>query len=350
MKISRRMLLRHAAYGLTASALTGAVRIKASPIYRPKIRLFYHPKMALKKDVAANYSKSPRKPKLFVQFLQRKKLFSHFHESSDWEPFDSNDFLVAHTRKYVDDFFAGIEPLASSNRLVWSAQFADSVRYTNASLYHAVAAAVKEPSTVTFSPSSGFHHAMPERGSRFCTFSGQVIASTMIYRQFGLSGAHIDLDGHYGNSIADSRGFVKDLDLAIPPGCNVNPKGTHGAYLEDLDRQLRRVHELFLQKKVHYVVYAHGADSHEWDDLGGQCTTAEWMEASRLVYDWVNTMSRWLGRPVPLVLALFGGYRKDDYDSVLSLHAANAALCLSLLCGHSLHYRPEVIEPTRKTG
>lgn len=345
MKISRRTLLKQGVSLAAVPIVARAARDDAELIYNRHIRLFYRPEMVLNRDVAANYSKSPQKPRLLLRFLQKKNLLTHFHQVSDWEPFDPQKFLIAHTRNYVDAFFAGIEPLASSNGLEWSAQFADSVRYTNASLYHAVAAAVKDPATVTFSPSSGFHHAMPTRGAGFCTFSGQVIASTNIYRQHRLSGVHIDLDGHYGNSIEDSRYFVKDLDLAVPPGCNVNPKGAHGEYLEDLRQQLMRIRKLFLRGQVHYVVYAHGADSHQWDDLGGQCTTEEWLAAARLVYTWINDLSRRLGRPVPLTLALFGGYREDDYDIVLSLHAADAALCLALLCGHPLYYRPEVAKP-----
>ncbi|MCA8837350.1 MAG: hypothetical protein K8963_05820 [Proteobacteria bacterium] len=349
MKIDRRTLLQNCGSAFAGWVSLGAASTESRPIYNRNIRLFYRPEMALKKDRAANYSKSPRKPRLFLQFLRRKKLLSYFDQSPDWKPFERPDFLIAHTRKYVDAFFAGAEPLASSNGLAWSAQFADSVRYTNASLYYALAAAVTDPATVTLSPSSGFHHAMPARGLGFCTFSGQVIASTKIYRQYKVSGAYIDLDGHYGNSIEDSRRFVGDLNLSVPPGCNVNPQGAHGAYLKDLRYQLLRVRDLLLEEKIHYVVCAHGADSHEWDNLGGQCTTEEWMEASRLVYTWVKAISRQLGRPVPLVLTLFGGYRADDYDAVLSLHAADAALCQSILCGQPLYYRPEVSAPVRKT-
>ena len=290
MKVARRVFLKQSLGALAAPLLSCAAAPAPPPLYNRRIRLFYRPEMVLDKDVAANYSKSPQKPRLWVQFLQKKNLLEHFEQVSDWTPFEPEDFLVAHTPKYVNDFFAGAEPLASSNGLAWSAQFADSVRYTNASLYHALAAAVQEPATVAFSPSSGFHHAMPRRGSGFCTFSGQVIASVKIYRQHGLSGAHIDLDGHYGNAIYDARSFVKDLDLAVPPGCNVNPEGRHGVYLKNLRLQLGRVRELFLQGKLHYVFYAHGADSHEWDDLGGQCSTEEWLEAARLVYAWVDDL------------------------------------------------------------
>jgi acetoin utilization deacetylase AcuC-like enzyme len=313
--------------------------------YRGNIRLYYRPEMALETDSETNFSKSPLKPLLFVEFLKKKHLLQYFEIVADWPPFEREDFLIAHTERYVSDFFDGKEPLASSNGLAWSEQFADSVRYTNASLYYAIYGAVKNPAAVSLSPSSGFHHATPRAGSGFCTFSGQVIASVKLYRQWGLSGAYIDLDGHYGNSIEDSRPFVRDLKFAIPPGCNINPSGKNSAYLRDLRDKLRGLRELLLADKIHYVVYPHGGDSHEWDDLGGQCTTKEWMHASRLVYTMVREVSHSLSRPIPLVMALFGGYRDDDYDSVLSLHAADAALCLSVLCGRPLAYRPEVKKP-----
>jgi len=347
-KLPRRSFLKTLALGAALPMIPstlGCTSTHKAATHRSPIRLYYRPEMVLKRDSDDNFSKSPLKPMLFVEFLQNKQLLEHFETIPDWPPFDHEDFLVAHTEHYVRDFFDGKEPLASSNGLTWSKQFADSVRYTNASLYHALEGAVNDPGVISFSPSSGFHHATPGRGGGFCTFSGQVIASVKIYRERGLSGAYIDLDGHYGNSIEDSRGFVRDLNRAVPPGCNINPRGMNSAYLRDLRDKLRWLQGLLLEEKIHYIVYPHGTYSHEWDDLGGQCTTDEWMEASRLVYTMVHNASRSLGRPVPLVLALFGGYRHDHFNSVLSLHAADAALCLTILSGHPLYYRPEVRFP-----
>ena len=80
-----------------------------------------------------------------------------------------------------------------------------------------------------------------------------------------------------------------------------------------------------------WVVFAHGADSHEDDDLRGQCATDEWLECSRLVYGMLRDVSAELGRPVPLTLALFGGYRRDNYKAVLELHAQDLRICLDTL-------------------
>ncbi len=107
--------------------------------------------------------------------------------------------MLAQIPEYVDAFFAGRRALSESNELTGSEQFADRVRYTNASLYHAIEHAVAHPEQVTFSPTSGFHRARPTGGGGFCTFSGQVIAAVKLFRERRLVGAHIDLDGHFGN-------------------------------------------------------------------------------------------------------------------------------------------------------
>ena len=298
----------------------------------PVIHVFYRPEQVLAVDSPENFSKSPQKPRLLLEFLSRLGLDRHFVRHVDWPPFQREDFLLAHTAEYVDAFFAGRRPLCESNELTWSQQFADSVRYTNASLYHAIEHAVAHPEQVTFSPTSGFHHARPTGGGGFCTFSGQVIAAVKIFREHRLVGAHIDLDGHFGNSIEDSRTFVADLNQAIPPGCNINPTGAHAGYLDSLKKHLADLEGRLARGEVHYVVFAHGADSHEDDDLGGQSTTAEWLEASSLVYGMLDRVSQQLGRLVPLTLALFGGYRGDNYEAVLRLHTADLIRCLQVVC------------------
>jgi len=291
-----------------------------SPISDRRIHVFYRPEQVLKVDADSNLSKSPLKPKLLLEYLDKHGLGQHFVRHADWKPFTREDFLLAHTPEYVDAFFDGEQPLCRSNGLEWSPQFADSVRYTNASLYHAIAHSVAHPEQVAFSPTSGFHHARPSAGSGFCTFSGQVIAALKLYRERGLVGAHIDLDCHFSNSIEDARNFAPDLNLAIPPGCNINPDGDHGEYLDSLSSHLAVLEERLLSGEVNYVMFAHGADSQEDDDLGGQCTTDGWLEASDRVYTMIDRVGQQLGRPIPLSLSLFGGYRGDDFEIVCGEH------------------------------
>jgi hypothetical protein len=50
-----------------------------------------------------------------------------------------------------------------------------------------------------------------------------------------------------------------------------------------------------------------------------------------MVYRWLKELDGDLGRAVPLTLALFGGYREDDYASVINLHVADFLMCLQEL-------------------
>ena len=313
-----------------------------------KIKTFYTPKQVLENDKTSNYSKSPLKPKLLLAYLKQKKLLGNFSITDDFKPFTKTDFRMAHHKSYVDDFFNGTG-LCCSNSLAWSKQFADSIRYTNSSLYAAIRNSIVNPKQVSFSPTSGFHHARPSGGSGFCTFSGQVIASLKIYNEFGLSGAYLDLDGHFGNSIEDSRAFCKNLNKAVPLDFNINPEGYDSDYLADLAKWLERLKYAILNNKIHYVVWCHGADSHADDNLGRQCDTDHWSACSTLFWKWVKGMDKILGRPLPVSCALFGGYRDDDYNSVLSLHTSDFVKCFKELLEVDVKYTIEVL-PRQKIG
>ena len=311
-----------------------------------RIKTFYTPNQVLREGYAANYSKSPKKPELLLKYFEEKGLLNNFKVISDFEPFTNEDFEIAHHNSYVKEFFTG-GPRSASNGLTWSKEFAETVRYTNASIYNAIRNAVTNPSEVSFSPTSGFHHARPSGGSGFCTFSGQVIASIKIWREFGLSGAYLDLDGHFGNSIEDSRDFAKGVNAAIPRGFNFNPVGTNDTYVEHLEKFLGELETAILNDKIHYVVWCHGADSHQDDQLGHQCSTEHWVKCATIFWSWVKKMDTQLGKPLPVACALFGGYRDDDYNSVLSLHTADFVECLTNLLDKEIKYTIEVVARKR---
>ncbi len=309
-----------------------------------KIKVFYTPKQVLKQDAKRNFSKSPMKPKLLLEYLEEKGLIDNFEIVSGFRPFSNNEFMIAHTKDYVEGFFNGA-PIARSNSLDWSEQFANSVRYTNASLFEAIRNSLVHPEQVSFSPTSGFHHATPNAGRGFCTFSGQVIASVKLYRTYGSVGAYVDLDGHYGNSIEDARGFNKDINKAVPVGFNFNPHGYDQQYYNQLMKFLtRKLQPAILAGKIDYVVFCHGADSHEADMLHGQCSTEFWVKCSKFFWSWVKDMDELLGRPLPVSCSLFGGYRQDDYTSVLSLHTTDLVECMRNLLGLEIDYTTEVTE------
>jgi len=93
---------------------------------------------------------------------------------------------------------------------------------------------------------------------------------------------------------------------------------------------------------VDYIVFCHGADSHEYDDIGRQLNTKEWMECSSIFSEWIIKLELKMKSKVPVSLSLFGGYRKDDYQSVLSLHTASILNTLSILSQTTIDYKPKV--------
>lgn len=318
-----------------------------------KVRVFYTPEMALQRNIEQSYSKSPLKPMLLMQYLGKLDITQYLETDGTFAPFNREDFLIAHTPEYVDAILTGNDKhLRSTNGIPWSEELAETVRYTTASLYHAIRYCMEHPDTPTLAPVSGFHHARPNSGSGFCTFAGQVIASVKLYRESGKRGAYFDLDGHYGNSIEDCRQYQGDINLAVPMGFNINPQGRNKSYLDDLLQAFGEVEQAILNNEIDYVVWCHGADSHIDDDLGGQTNTKYWVKCAEEFYKWVQRVDeklQTLGRPpLPVSMALFGGYRSDSYESVLSLHTKDLVLCLDTLCGQSIAYEARVVENRKR--
>ncbi len=307
------------------------------------MKIFYKDDMA-PIDLPGNYSKSPSKPRRFIEFLRNTRVWDHVELSGDFNPINRDQMLLAHEERYVDAFLTGEGHLAGSSRLKWSPKFRDSVLLTNGCLLHAIEAAIDEPHNITMAPVSGFHHARPDGGSGFCALSGQVISAIELYRKRGLRGAWVDLDGHFGNSIGDTVGFAPDVAEAIQ--VNINPEGRGERYLFDLSEKMYDLKSRVVSGEVDYICVAHGADSHEWDQLGGQVDTEEWLRASDIVYRTIQVMR--FNRPnLPVTLSLFGGYRDDHPESVLGLHAMDVASALRHLGGvEGLDtYREEVRQP-----
>jgi acetoin utilization deacetylase AcuC-like enzyme len=285
--------------------------------------------MSIKPHGTQNYSMSPAKPTLMIEHIEKNDKLDLF-EIESFPPFEREDFYIAHTKEYVDGFFDNIAPHRSSMMLDWSPEFVESVQYENSSLYFAIKHSIQNPDQISFSPSAGFHHAIPTRGTWFCTFSGQVIASKKIYDELGLSGAYIDLDAHFGNSIGDSVYFVKDLEKAIP--VNLNPGGKGSYYIRSFKSLLERLRPMILNKEIHYLVWCHGADSTKMDDMVGQLSDKQWLKCSDIFYNFIKKIDKELGYSIPLSISLFGGYRKFRYYEVLDLHLNDLIKCHEILC------------------
>lgn len=163
-----------------------------------------------------------------------------------------------------------------------------------------------------------------------------------------MSGCYLDLDGHFGNSIEDTRSFTPNLNHAIPPGFNFNPKLYDAEYFGEVENFIGKTLEpALLAGKIHYIVWCHGADSHKEDQLGDQCSTEWWMKCAEYFWQWVREMDAKLGRNLPVSCALFGGYRDDDFNSVLSLHTGDLMSCVKNCLEIDVDYQV-VVKPRKR--
>jgi acetoin utilization deacetylase AcuC-like enzyme len=295
--------------------------------------VYYNPKQVLTDNIEKSKSKSPLKPKLVVEELQRI-MGDKVKIKDDFEPYDYEDFLHAHTVQHVNYVYDFNQPGALlDSDIPWSKNLVESLEYTNACLYNAIKHSINNTNDLVLAPVAGFHHAQPNNGLGFCTFSGQVIASIKIYRETKKRGCYLDLDGHFGNSIEDTRKFNYMVNKAIPQGYNFNPNGKYSIQRtgqEYVDYVKEFLYEdltlAFTANQIDYVVWCHGADSHEDDDYPGQVNTLQWLECSKIFFEWVKFMKTTHNIEVPVTLCLFGGYRHDDYQSVISLHCAEMVM------------------------
>jgi len=312
-------------------------------LYEPRIVTHYRPELAPKQ--VRSYSQSPTKPRRFMDFVERQTPLGKYQAVyGDFSPVPREQLLTAHIPAYVQAVLEG-RPIVGvegsygpavnphSSGIEWSPALRDSVLWTNGSLLSATRSAILHPTEIHLSPTSGFHHARPDRGDGFCTFSGQVIAALDAWQRGRKRGAWIDLDGHDGNSIDDSIEFRPELEQAIR--ANLNPSGWHEDYIKSLVCGLVELREEVVAGEIDYVCVALGADNHEHDNLCGEghLTTEEWIAAVDLVFSFIRDSAIVRGTPLPVVLTLFGGYRDDHPESVLGLHAMGVARALYWLAG-----------------
>jgi len=276
------------------------------------INLFYHPKMAYLNFDSESKSMFKCKP-LYDNYLSKDSRF----KLNAFNKLQKDSYLLAHTKDYAN------------NILNQSNTFSESVEYQCSSLYSSIESSITTPEIIGVSPSAGFHHAMPDQGMGFCVFSGQVIASTLIYKNYKLSGSYIDLDAHYGNSIEDSRKMFPILNTYIPKLANINPTGKNSKYIQNFKDKLDILSKLIKTDKIHYIVYCHGADSIITDNMhAGKLTEYNWFKCTEIFCDWLYNLEKELNKSIPLSVSLFGGYR-DNINEICELHYKDICLMLN---------------------
>lgn len=270
------------------------------------MKVFYHPKQSIESN---NFSPSSGKPRLVVEDWIKHKLPI---EVCDFLPFEQEDLYVAHQEEYVDSVLDLKTNNGFGNK---SALIAESLLYTNASLYHAAVSAL-EYKTITCSPTSGFHHAKYKSASGFCTFNGLVIAGRKLLIKGKVKHITIiDLDAHFGDGTEE---IIKLLKLPIEQfSFSSSPNRDNGqAFLKEL-------RGFMAELKTDFIIYQAGADPHRNDPLGGFQSTSTMKFRDKIVFESAKLSG------IPLVWNLAGGYQ--DIEILLELHRNTAIEAIEAL-------------------
>lgn len=263
-------------------------------------------------------SRSSEKPRLLMERLA--ELGAPIDVVDDFPPATREDFLLAHSAEYVDAILSLQADNGFSNR---SPEIRDSLYWTTGSMLAAARGAITR-STITLSPTSGFHHALHDSGHGYCTFNGLMVAATALLNE-GLARrvAIIDADYHYGNGTdhilrrSDRRAQIFHYTF----GNEFSRASEADAYLAKAEALLDEV----VAFDADLVIYQAGVDVHVDDYYGGLLTAEQIMERERLMF------RIWTHGEIPMVWNLAGGYQfdaKDQITPVIDLHmlAVRAAL------------------------
>ena len=270
------------------------------------MHIFYRPEQSI--AGLSSYSPSAAKPAAFVEIINKDQR----HTLHRFEPIVKRDLYLAHTTRYVDLVFEGIEQNGFDN---FDPRVPTSTLYTVGSL---VAACLARPTLKgsICSPTSGFHHAGHDFGGGFCTFNGLMVAAIKYLDAHpGSTVGILDCDVHFGNGTADILSKLPEYAKRIQHftvGKEQFGDDEGRGFFPWLNKALKALQSCDL------VIYQAGADQHIKDPLGGYLDTVLYSHRDQTGFESLGDKAVW---------NLAGGYQKDStggISPVLALHASTA--------------------------
>ena len=244
------------------------------------------------------------------------------------------DISGVHAAAYVNAVRTGSpRTLAESQGFDWSPAFAQSVALIWNG--HIAACRLALDERVVFHPVSGAHHAHRETGSGFCTFNYLVGAGRRLLDDGSITHVLvIDLDFHQGNGthalVADDERFGL-FDIAGSNWIGEFETERHFYKVvrgpEEYRTHLRRLPAAIDRFKPDLVQYQAGMDCHERDPVGGIDGIDEDFLAERDRF----VIKEVVGRGIPLVINLAGGYQEDGTSQ--RLHVQTARIAVEVMSG-----------------
>jgi len=279
-------------------------------------------------------------PSKKYQHIRERMLAEGFAAAGDFiQPMaaENSELLLVHDRDWIERLKNGTLSFFDVRRL----EVPYSRRMVSAFLLAAggttLAARCALDDGIGFNVGGGFHHAFPDHGEGFCAINDIAVAVRVLQREQLIRRAVIlDCDVHQGNGTAAI--FAGDPDVytvslhqqhnypAEKPPSTIDVPLADGVRDEEYLGRLTDVCQAAITGfQPDILVYVAGADPYCEDQLGGLCLTLEGLkERDRLV---TGTA---LGRKVPVVVTLAGGYATRPADTIL-IHTNTASAALECL-------------------
>ena len=250
-----------------------------------------------------SFSKSPLKPGLIARKLALDPLFK---VRSNFEPVSASLLKMTHNPAHIDALIAGDKPDGFGNR---SSKDNVAIRYTVGNLL--AAAEYKVP--VSFSLTSGFHHAGGDFCGGFCTYEALTLAAEIEHKFNDGRTLIIDEDAHYGN------GCVSQIEALKMGGycAYMQSALTHTRHAVDLPLFAQRLGKALDRIKPTLILYQAGADNWAGDPLGGSLSIEQLYERDLIV------LMAARDRGIRIVVNLAGGYA-HNFEHTVRIHLNTA--------------------------
>lgn len=228
----------------------------------------------------------------------------------DPESIDPKILYSIHDPAYVKAFMEGKKPLAMVQGFKhWTPQFREAILSIQAGQLVATEMAFKYG--ISANIAQGFHHAVYERGSAYCTFNGLAL----IAKQYPKKKVFIlDCDQHGGNGTAEYSQNIDNLFnfsiYGLAFGCASNERSVtrhihpKRGNFDEYKVAIQDGFDKAIEWQADIIIYQAGMDCHQKDRFGSAWFTTELLYERDLM---VFKMAKKYNLPIMFVLA--GGYQ-----------------------------------------
>ena len=268
------------------------------------VKVFYDERQSV--GFNESFSPSAAKPAKVVKSWQQLGIPL---ELVTFAPLTVDEMSQAHNRDYVEGVLSCRYPNGFAN---FNPEVAQALPWVCGSM---VASALHSLRTreLSFSPTSGAHHACYNYGMCYCTFNFLAMAAIRAHQEGAKQVGILDLDNHHGNG---TENIITTLGLSFIKHYSFGMEFLkRGPSVKHWLKRLPGIVENFAD--VDLLIVNAGVDPHIGDPLGGVMTAKQMFQREVLVFGTAAKMK------LPVCVSLAGGYQQDEegnIGNVLRLH------------------------------